>query len=63
MPVTIRESLAGRRALVTGGSKGIGAAVAGRLAERIADGHRHCRSFLPGMSLTAGPMQAPARCG
>ena len=33
MPVTISDSLAGRRALVTGGSKGIGAAIAGRLAE------------------------------
>src|SRR5260221_5056244 len=29
--------------------------------ERIADGHRHGRSFLPGMSLTAGPMPASAR--
>jgi NAD(P)-dependent dehydrogenase (short-subunit alcohol dehydrogenase family) len=33
MPVTISESLAGRRALVTGGSKGIGAAIVRRLAE------------------------------
>jgi NAD(P)-dependent dehydrogenase (short-subunit alcohol dehydrogenase family) len=33
MPVTISDSLAGRRALVTGGSKGTGAAVAARLAE------------------------------
>ena len=33
MPVTISDSLAGRRALVTGGSKGIGATIAGRLAE------------------------------
>src|SRR5258708_7675696 len=33
MPVTIIDSLAGRRALVTGGSKGTGAAIAGRLAE------------------------------
>jgi NAD(P)-dependent dehydrogenase (short-subunit alcohol dehydrogenase family) len=33
MPVTISDSLAGRRALVTGGSKGTGAAIAGRLAE------------------------------
>src|SRR5260370_10369842 len=33
MPVAISDSLAGRRALVTGGSKGIGAAIAGRLAE------------------------------
>jgi NAD(P)-dependent dehydrogenase (short-subunit alcohol dehydrogenase family) len=32
MPVTISDSLAGRRALVTGGSKGTGAAIAGRLA-------------------------------
>lgn len=31
--MSISESLAGRRALVTGGSKGIGAAVAARLAE------------------------------
>jgi NAD(P)-dependent dehydrogenase (short-subunit alcohol dehydrogenase family) len=31
MPVTISDSLAGRRALVTGGSKGTGAAIAGRL--------------------------------
>ena len=33
MPVTISGSLAGRRALVTGGSKGTGAAIAGRLTE------------------------------
>ena len=33
MPMTISESLSGRRALVTGGSKGTGAAVAARLAE------------------------------
>jgi hypothetical protein len=33
MPVTISDSLAGRRALVTGGSKGTGAAIAGRLTE------------------------------
>jgi NAD(P)-dependent dehydrogenase (short-subunit alcohol dehydrogenase family) len=33
MPVTITESLAGHRALVIGGSKGTGAAVAARLAE------------------------------
>ncbi len=33
MPVTISDSLAGRRALVTGGRKGTGAAIAGRLAE------------------------------
>src|SRR5260370_11390022 len=33
MPVTISYSLAGRRAHATGGSKGIGAAIAGRLAE------------------------------
>ena len=33
MPVTISDSLAGRRALVTGGTKGTGAAIAGRLTE------------------------------
>ena len=33
MPVTISDSLAGRRALVTGGSKGTGAAIAGWLTE------------------------------
>jgi NAD(P)-dependent dehydrogenase (short-subunit alcohol dehydrogenase family) len=33
MPVTISDSLAGRRALVTGGSKGTGAAIAGRLTD------------------------------
>jgi NAD(P)-dependent dehydrogenase (short-subunit alcohol dehydrogenase family) len=33
MRVTISDSLAGRRALVTGGSKGTGAAIAGRLTE------------------------------
>src|SRR5258708_7944177 len=33
MPVPISDSLAGRRALVTGGSKGTGAAIAGRLTE------------------------------
>src|SRR5258708_32333872 len=33
MPVPISDSLAGRRALVTGGSKGAGAAIAGRLTE------------------------------
>jgi NAD(P)-dependent dehydrogenase (short-subunit alcohol dehydrogenase family) len=33
MPVTISDSLAGRRALVTGGSKGTGAAIVRRLAE------------------------------
>src|SRR5260221_4337892 len=33
MPVTISESLAGRRALVTGGTKGTGAAIVRRLAE------------------------------
>jgi NAD(P)-dependent dehydrogenase (short-subunit alcohol dehydrogenase family) len=31
--VTISDSLAGRRALVTGGSKGTGAAIVRRLAE------------------------------
>src|ERR1700712_3163415 len=33
MPVTISDSLAGRRALVTGGSKGVGAAIVARLRE------------------------------
>jgi NAD(P)-dependent dehydrogenase (short-subunit alcohol dehydrogenase family) len=33
MPVTISDSLAGRRALVTGASKGTGAAIAARLTE------------------------------
>ncbi|GAA4103725.1 SDR family oxidoreductase [Actinomadura miaoliensis] len=33
MSVTISESLAGRRALVTGGTRGTGAAIAARLAE------------------------------
>ena len=33
MPVTISDSLAGRRALVTGGTKGTGAAIVRRLAE------------------------------
>jgi NAD(P)-dependent dehydrogenase (short-subunit alcohol dehydrogenase family) len=33
MPVTISDSLAGRRALVTGGNKGTGAAIAGHLAQ------------------------------
>jgi NAD(P)-dependent dehydrogenase (short-subunit alcohol dehydrogenase family) len=33
MPVTISDSLAGRRALVTGGSKGTGAAIVRRLTE------------------------------
>jgi NAD(P)-dependent dehydrogenase (short-subunit alcohol dehydrogenase family) len=33
MPVTISDSLAGRRALVTGGSKGVGAAIVARLTE------------------------------
>ncbi|MGW3246180.1 SDR family oxidoreductase [Streptomyces sp. NPDC001070] len=33
MNVTLNESLAGRRALVTGGTKGVGAAIARRLAE------------------------------
>ncbi len=33
MPVTISDSLAGRRALVTGGTKGTGAAIVHRLAE------------------------------
>ena len=33
MPVTISDSLAGRRALVTGGTKGTGAAIVRRLTE------------------------------
>jgi NAD(P)-dependent dehydrogenase (short-subunit alcohol dehydrogenase family) len=33
MPVIISDSLARRRALVTGGSKGTAAAIAGRLTE------------------------------
>ena len=33
MPVTISDSLVGRRALVTGGSKGVGAAIVARLSE------------------------------
>jgi NAD(P)-dependent dehydrogenase (short-subunit alcohol dehydrogenase family) len=33
MSVTISDSLAGRRALVTGGSKGAGAAIVSRLTE------------------------------
>src|SRR5258708_12721349 len=33
MPVTISDSLAGRRALVAGGTKGTGAAIVRRLAE------------------------------
>ena len=33
MPVTINDRLDGRRALVTGGSKGAGAAIVARLAE------------------------------
>jgi NAD(P)-dependent dehydrogenase (short-subunit alcohol dehydrogenase family) len=33
MLVTISDSLVGRRALVTGGSKGVGAAIVARLSE------------------------------
>jgi len=53
MPVTISDSLAGRRALVTGGTKGTGAAIVRRLAEAGATVMTTART-MPGSYLDPG---------
>jgi len=53
--------LSGKRALVTGASKGLGAAVARRLAEAGADVAVHCHRDRPGAEQTAAAVVASGR--
>jgi NAD(P)-dependent dehydrogenase (short-subunit alcohol dehydrogenase family) len=58
--VSISDSLAGRRALVTGGSRGIGAAIAARLTEAGADVLTTARSGPPSGRFVAADVATAA---